>query len=220
MKGFFISFEGPEGSGKSTHAARLAERLRREGREVVQTREPGGTPTGEAIRHLLQHDAASAGLAPTTELLLFAASRAQLVADVIRPALARGACVVCDRFADSTTAYQGYGRGLDRAQILKLNALAVGDTMPDITILLDVDVPEALRRLRERNVKQRRSDDRFEREAAAFHERVRRGYLNLARRWPQRFRVVDSSGTIETVDAAVWQAVRGLGAVRPRGGRR
>src|SRR5450759_4346826 len=134
MSARFITFEGPEGGGKSTQIIRLAERLRADGNEVVTTREPGGTATGEAIRGILQHDTAGEALAAETELLLFAASRAQLVRTVIVPALARGAWVLCDRFADSTTAYQGYGRQLDLNRIAWLNEMAMGGCLPRLTI--------------------------------------------------------------------------------------
>lgn len=207
MSGLFITFEGPEGSGKSTHAARLADRLAAAGYPVLRTREPGGTPTGEVIRDILQHDTTGEPLAPETELLLFSASRAQLVRRVIRPALERGEFVVCDRFADSTTAYQGYGRGFDIEQVLALNAWALGGTDPDITVLLDLPVSCGFERLRARNEARGHTPDRFEREAVAFHERVREGYLDLARRFPGRIRVVPSEGNADAVHDAVWAAV-------------
>jgi len=207
MKGMFITFEGTEGSGKSTHALRLAARLREEGYEVVPTREPGGTPTGEAIRDILQHDSAGELLFPETEVMLFAASRAQLVRRVIRPALERGACVVSDRFADSTAAYQGYGRGVDVEMIVAMNALAVGGVVPDLTILLDIDVALGFQRIRERNHRTGQADDRFEREGTVFHQRVREGYLRLARRWPDRIRLLDSRGDPDGVAEEAWRMV-------------
>jgi dTMP kinase len=217
MTGLFITFEGPEGSGKSTHAAGLARRLRERGLDVVETREPGGTPTGEAIRRVLQHDAAGEPISPVAEVLLFAASRAQLVSRVILPALERGAVVVCDRFADSTTAYQGYGRGLDIDMIVGLNALAIGNAVPDMTILLDLEVKTGFERLTRRMHSQQVSHDRFEREEMSFHERVRAGYIEMAARSPERFRIVDSRGDVETVDAAVWRIVdKELLGRRPR----
>ena len=139
-KGRFITLEGPEGSGKSTHAQRLAERLRRQGHAVLCTREPGGTRTGEIIRNVLQHDQAGEAICPAAETLLFAASRAQLVQHVILPALRQGQWVISDRFADSTTAYQGYGRGFDLAAIGAINAFAIDGAEPDLTFLLDVNV--------------------------------------------------------------------------------
>jgi len=137
MKGLFITFEGPEGSGKSTHVARLAKRLKKSGYEVLMTREPGGTIAGEAIREVLQYDRRGEQVSPETETLLFIASRAQLVRTIIMPALKRGVCVICDRFADSTIAYQGYGRGLDVSSLVKLNDFAINGAVPDLTILLD-----------------------------------------------------------------------------------
>lgn len=208
MRGKFITFEGPEGSGKSTHARLLADQLRAGGHPVIMTREPGGTPLGESIRSLLQHDAGGEGMAAEAELLLFMASRAQLVSQVVRPALVKGLCVVCDRFADSTTAYQGYARGCDVEKILALSDLATGGLAPDLTILLDVDVKAAFKRLHQRNLRNGVGKDRIEREALAFHERVRSGYLDLARRWPERIRVVDAARDTDAVQADIWRLVQ------------
>jgi dTMP kinase len=208
MKGLFVTFEGPEGSGKSTQAGRLEARLRSLGYEVLRTREPGGTPTGELIREILQHDKTGEPIAPSAEALLFAASRAQLVRNVIAPALDRGACVVCDRFADSTTAYQGYGRGFDVETMIQINAFAIGETIPGITFLLDLDVSLGFERLGKRNQQRATEHDRFEREEQSFHERVRAGYLDLARRWPGRFTVLDGSADEDETAARVWQAVQ------------
>jgi dTMP kinase len=202
MRGRFITFEGPEGSGKSTQAQWLVERLKEEGVPVVQTREPGGTPLGEAIRGILQHDTAGEPPAPRAELLLFEASRAQLVSRVVLPALAAGTWVVCDRFADSTTAYQGYGRGLDLDLVLAMNAAAVGDAVPDLTLLLDVEVADGFRR-----TEHRPGRDRMEREEIAFHESVRRGFLELAARWPDRIRVVRTDRSPDATRAAIWDIV-------------
>lgn len=207
MRGLFVTFEGPEGSGKSTQAGRLADRLRALGREVISTREPGGTPTGELIRDILQHNRTEESIAPAAEALLFAASRAQLVRNVIAPALARGACVVCDRFADSTTVYQGHGRGFNVETMIEINAFATGETTPDLTFLLDVDVEVGFERLARRNRENAATRDRFEREDRAFHERVRDGYLELARRRPDRVRILDAAADEEDVAALVWQAV-------------
>ncbi|MBM4142235.1 MAG: dTMP kinase [Lentisphaerae bacterium] len=219
MRGLFITFEGPEGSGKTTQARRLAERLRAAGCEVVATREPGGTRTGEAIRAILQHDAAAEALYPEAEALLFAASRAQLVNAVILPALRRGACVVSDRFADSTVAYQGYGRGFDVRHMLEINAFAVGEAVPDLTFLLDVPVREGAERVRRRNAALGGGRDRFEQESEAFHERVREGYLALAARDPRRFRVVDTGREEDRAAGEIWEQARALVAARlgPRG---
>lgn len=206
-QGKFITFEGPEGSGKSTQVRRLAQRLEAAGRTVLLTREPGGTPTGEAIRGILQHDHAGEPICAAAELLLFEASRAQLVDRVIRPALACGTWVVCDRFTDSTVAYQGYGRGFDVNAILELNRVAVQGCEPDLTVLLDVETQVGLGRMAQRNQKTRVATDRFEREATEFHERIRAGYLQLARRWPQRIRLLGGMHDEESVATAVWKVV-------------
>lgn len=202
-RGKFITLEGPEGAGKSTHLRRLAEALRGRGIEVLTTREPGGTPLCEAVRGLLQFNAA--GEAPQTraEVLLFLASRAQLVSQVIEPALARGVWVLCDRFCDSTFAYQGYGRGLELAQLHALNAFATGGLMPDLTLLLDIPEAESARRLAER----KGPADRFEQEQAAFHRRLAEGFREMAAAEPARFRVIDSSGSEAQTAAQVLAAV-------------
>lgn len=209
-RGCFITFEGPEGSGKSTQSRRLAERIRAAGREVVTTREPGGTRTGEAIRNIVQHDSAGEPIYRETEVLLFAASRAQLVRAVILPALERGAWVVSDRFADSTTAYQGYGRGLDVDTIQKINALAIGPAVPDLTFLLDLDIRVGFERLKERAAGGAIAHDRIEREEAAFHERVRQGYLKLAAGGGARWRVIRTDREQAAVHEDIWNAVQPL----------
>ena len=205
-RGKFITFEGPEGGGKSTQIRHLARRLEQAGLEVLLTREPGGTATGELVREILQHDRAGEPICPETETLLFEACRAQLVRRVIRPALDRGAWVLCDRFADSTTAYQGFARGFPIPTVLALNRFAMGVTRPDLTILLDLPVRTGMRRLSGRSGPAGR--DRIEREARAFHERVRDGYRTLARRWPGRFRVIRASQSVDRVSARVWEVVR------------
>lgn len=167
-------------------------------------REPGGTPTGEAIREILQHDSAGEPIAPETEVLLFAASRAQLVRTVLLPALERGACVVCDRFSDSTLAYQGYGRGFDVGQLIAINAFATSGIQPDVTVLLDLDVARGFERIGKRNEAEHRNRDRFEKEEISFHEAVRAGYLELAQRWPERFAVIQSDGDVATVEESIW----------------
>ncbi|MBM4153666.1 MAG: dTMP kinase [Lentisphaerae bacterium] len=206
-RGRFITFEGPEGGGKTTQARRLVARLERAGLRAVYTREPGGTATGEAIRGILQHDHAQEPVHAETEVLLFAASRAQLVRRVIRPAIEEGAWVVSDRFADSTTVYQGIGRGFGMDAMIGINAFAIGGTVPDLTLLLDLDVEAGFRRLAERQSREGTGPDRMEREAREFHRRVREGYLELARREPARFRVLDASGGPEAVESLVWAEV-------------
>ncbi len=204
-RGTFITFEGPEGGGKSTQIRLLAERLTAQGITVRITREPGGTHIGEAVRHLLQHDERpDAEMSFRTEVLLFCASRAQIVAEVIRPALERGEWVLCDRFTDSTLAYQGYGRGLPLDLLRTLNDFATDGLTPDLTILLDISTDEGFRRVAARAA----SQDRIERAARAFHERLREGYLEMARGEPERFcRVTTERPVAETADD-VWRIVR------------
>jgi dTMP kinase len=207
-RGKFITFEGPEGGGKTTQAKRLLLRLANEGHEVIYTREPGGTPTGEAIREILQYDKAGEPLCDQAEVFLFAASRSQLVRTVIVPALERGTHVVCDRFADSTTVYQGYGRGFDIETMIAINEFAINGAVPDITLLMDVDVAIGFDRLASRQRELFQKSDRIEREAREFHERVRRGYLALAERWPERFRKINAMRDPAEVEADVWNWVQ------------
>ncbi len=211
MRGRLISFEGPDGGGKTTQARRLVARLERRGLGVVYTREPGGTAAGEAIRRILQHEEFPEPLCAEAEVLLFAASRAQLVRRVIRPALEGGLWVVADRFLDSTTVYQGHARGLGVEAVEALHRIAVGDTRPDLTLILDSGPFEAALRLRRRQAGGGEAPDRLEREDAAFHERVREGYRELARREPQRCRWIDTSAPAETVEAAIWAEVERAG---------
>ncbi len=206
MKGKLITFEGIEGSGKSTHARLLTERMRVAGHKVVEVREPGGTHVGEDIRRLLSRKDGSEIMCPQTELLLFMASRAQLARDVIIPAMRRGEHVVCDRFSDSTTAYQGYARGCDLKLIARINAFAVQNISPDLTILLDLEPRAGFRRLQRRNRRQGTSKDRIESESMAFHERVHNGYLALAKTHPKRFCVVNVNRPLENVRADIWKA--------------
>lgn len=198
----FITFEGPEGGGKSTQIQLLADRLRRQGYGVTTTREPGGTPIGDQIRNVL-HDTANTAMSPTAELLLYSASRAQHVAEVIRPALAAGRVVLCDRFADSSMAYQGYGRGLDRAMLAALAAIATGGLTPDLTLLLDLDVRQGLARRADRGEEMNRLDL----EAVGFHERVRAGYHALAAAEVERWATIDANREVEAVAADVWRVV-------------
>ena len=208
-RGAFITLEGGEGSGKSTQIALLAERLRAGGAEVVITREPGGTPVGDRIRALVL-DVAHTGMAPRSELLLYEASRAELVSAVIAPALERGAVVLCDRFTDSSTAYQAYGRGLPLAEVLALNLLATGGVSPDLTLLLDLDPAEGLARAAGATVA-----DRLESEGLGFHERVRAGFLAVAAGEPLRVRVVDADSDPDEVAQRVADAVREAVATVP-----
>jgi dTMP kinase len=207
VSGLFISFEGGEASGKSIQAKRLADRLRAEGREVVSVREPGSTPVGERVRDIVLH-AQDIPLAPNAQALLYSTARAQLVRDVIRPALAAGKIVIVDRFYDSTLAYQGYGHGADLDQLRAVTDFTVGDTRPDRTLLLDLPVEAAEGRAATR--KPGRAWDRFEAEARAFHERVRDGYLKLAKAEPRRFAVIPADRDVEAVAADVWHEVEGL----------
>jgi dTMP kinase len=209
-RGRFITFEGTEACGKSTQYERVMVALRERGYEIISSREPGGTRTGELIRDVLQHNASGEDICPETEVLLFAASRAQLVRNVIVPALDAGTWVICDRFMDSTTAYQGYGRGFDVEKMIEINAFAVGDTVPDLTILLDVDVDTSLARMQARVQSTGEQLDRFERETREFHDRVRVGYRALAERWPERFRVIDSSVDVDDVAAEIWRSIEPL----------
>lgn len=209
MSGKFITFEGPEGSGKSTQIRLLQEKLKAEGIQVSCTREPGGTATGEEIRNLLQHDAAGEPLSERSELLLFTASRAQLMDQVILPALENGGWVLCDRFIDSTMAYQGFARGLNISTLDAINKFAVYERKPDLTILLDLEVEAGFQRLENRYADSEESHDRFEREAREFHHKVRSGYHELAAREPERFVIIDSDRAIEEVSADIWTAVQG-----------
>ncbi|MBL9152658.1 MAG: dTMP kinase [Verrucomicrobiales bacterium] len=204
-RGIFISFEGSEGCGKSTQIARLESRLRDVGIAVLRTREPGGTAVGERIRDLLQHAPEGAGMTSEAELLLFAASRAQLVREVIQPALDAGTWVIADRFLDSTTVYQGIGRGLGLEAVGAINAFAVGERLPDATFLLDMDAAVG----HARAVASRGdAPDRMEDQPLAFFETVRQGYLDLAKAHPQRIHVIDASDGIERIEQRIWLQCR------------
>ena len=204
MTGLFITFEGGEGCGKSTQIAALKARLEDMGKTVVQTREPGGTALGESVRNLLQYDDAGQGMSPEAELLLFAASRAQHVRELIVPAIAEGQIVLCDRFLDSTTVYQGVARAIDSKKVDTINQFAIGDTMPALTILIDLPPEIGLARVHAR------SDgklDRMENEAIEFFQAVRQGYLDLAKSEPKRFLVLDGSQSVEELETQIWQKV-------------
>jgi dTMP kinase len=196
----FITFEGSEGSGKSTQVQRLAARLDRSGVPYLVTREPGGTPIGETIRELLQFASHNSNMTSETELLLFEASRSQLVREVIKPALDRGMCVIADRFFDSTTVYQGAARKLDREMVERLNAFAVGDCIPDVTFVLDIDAVSAKLRMQKP-----RKPDRMEREPEEFYERVREAYRELAEREPDRIVLIEGSGGADEIENEIWK---------------
>lgn len=207
--GIFITFEGTEGSGKSTQIKRLAERLAKLGNPVLTLREPGGTPIGEEIRHLLKHSEANRAMFPETELLLMNAARAQLVREVIVPALQAGKVVLCDRFFDSTLVYQGYGRGLDLTEVRRLIDYAIANTFPDLTLLLRVplEVSEQRRASRHPGAPQR---DRFEETERAFFQRVEEGYDNLARAEGDRVRLIAATDSEERVAESIWLFVKPL----------
>lgn len=198
----FITFEGPEGSGKSTQIALLAGYLRQQGFSVLATREPGGTLIGDRVRACV-HDIEHTVMASTTELLLYSASRAQLVAEVIRPALAAGQIVLCDRFSDSTMAYQGYGRGLELEDLAAITRFATGGLKPDLTLLLDIDVEKGLAR----RVGGGGEMNRLDLEAIDFHNRVRRGYHRLAAAEPERWVIIPADRPHEVVQAEIRQVV-------------
>jgi dTMP kinase len=203
--GKLISFEGSEGSGKSTQIARLAAHLQKSGRDVVSTREPGGTEIGEQIRNIIVHNSKGDEMCAETELLLFTAARAQLVREVIAPSLASGKIVLSDRFLDSSTVYQGIARNLAADPVNQINRFAVGNVMPDLTIVIDVPTEVSLARL-----KQRASDlpDRMERENVDFYKKVREGYLVLAKGMPERFIVVDGTKNEDVIEKKIWAEVK------------
>ena len=210
MPGVFITFEGIEGSGKSTQISRLLQHLTNSGRPVTLTREPGGTPIGDQIRTILLNPA-NRMLDPAAELLLYAASRAQHLRDVILPALDAGRIVLCDRFSDATLAYQGYGRGLSVATIRELDRIVTAGLRPRLTVLLDLAPETGVRRARGRNTSQGLDGEaRFENEDLAFHDRVRNGYLELAMQEPERIRVVNAARTPEEIQDDIRKIVDGV----------
>jgi dTMP kinase len=211
MRGLFITFEGTEGSGKSTQIALLCKRLASLGHTVCALREPGGTPIGEEIRHTLKHSDINHGMTSETELLLMNASRAQLVEEMIRPALKGGGIVVCDRFYDSTIAYQGHGRGLDLAMVRQIIACAVGGTRPDLTLLLMVPVKMSeARRLGRLLPGLENVRDRMEEADRGFFERVEEGYRKLAAAEQDRIKTIDATLAVERVSEEIWKAVEPL----------
>src|ERR1044071_7500775 len=203
--GKLISFEGSEGSGKSTQIALLAAHFQKAGRDVISTREPGGTEIGEQIRNIIVHNSKGDEMCAETELLLFTAARAQLVREVIAPALLRGAIVLSDRFLDSSTVYQGIARNLAADPVAQINRFAVGEVMPDLTIVIDVPEEVSLAR-----VNKRASDlpDRMERENVDFYKKVREGYLVLAKGMPKRFILVDGTKTEDAIEKKIWSEVQ------------
>jgi dTMP kinase len=204
-RGFLISFEGSEGSGKSTQISRIADRFEDAGYDVVVTREPGGTPIGEEIRHILMHASEGDSMMPETELLLFAASRAQLVREVILPAVEAGKIVLCDRFMDSTTVYQGVARNIQSEPVHMINTFAVGHMTPDVTVVIDLDAELGLERVRHRA---NDLPDRMEQENIQFYQKVRNGYLMLAKAMPERFIVVDGELPREELEDKIWKELR------------
>lgn len=205
-KGYFITFEGIEGAGKSTHAMRLFETLKEKGYPVVLTREPGGTAIGEKLRALMI-DVAHPEMAPLTELFLVAASRAQHLHQLIRPALGEGKIVICDRFTDATLAYQGYGRELHLTMVREINETAAWNCKPDLTLLFDLDPYHAMARVRDRRHIEEQLPDRLERQGMEFYERVRKGYLDIAYEEPQRFRKFDGSLTLDVLWSQLYECV-------------
>ena len=212
MKGLFITFEGTEGSGKSTQISLLAERLRSMGHSVRTLREPGGTPIGEEIRHTLKHSKDNDAMTAEAELLLMNASRAQLVREVIRPALAKGEVVLCDRYYDSTTAYQGYGRQLNLKVVQANIDVAVGETRPDLTLLLLVphDLSEQRRQARQPTLPLPIKRDRIEEADQSFFVRVAKGYQAIAAAEPQRVRTIDGVGSVGEIQASIWRTIAPL----------
>jgi dTMP kinase len=216
QKGFFITFEGNEGCGKSTQVELLAQRLRALGHRARTLREPGGTPIGEEIRHTLKHSKNNHAMTAEAELFLMNASRAQLVREIIRPALTDGEIILCDRFYDSTTAYQGYGRQLNLQMVQAMIDVAVGDTRPNLTLLLTVpqEISELRRAVRQSTLPFMR--DRMEEADRKFFERVAKGYETIASAEPNRVRILDSSASIEVVCEKIWETVQ---PVLPKVGR-
>jgi dTMP kinase len=209
MRGVFLTFEGPEGSGKSTQLRTLAARLKEGGREVLETAEPGGTPIGVQIRRVLL-DSANRDLRPTTELLLMFAARAQNVEQWILPALAQGHVVLCDRFTDSTLVYQGCARGMGAEVVYDVDRIACRGLVPDLTLVIDIDTETGLARAHRRSVRTQDIETRMEEQDLSFHRQVREAYRQLASDEPQRVKLIDGSRAEPVVAADVWAAVEPL----------
>jgi dTMP kinase len=205
VAGVFITFEGSEGCGKTTQIKSLSNKLKTLGNNVEITREPGGTQIGESIRHLLQDPLNADKITPITELLLFSACRSELSERIIKPALARGDFVVCDRFYDSTYVYQGIGRSLNLSYIEQLKTISVGTLIPDLTIILDLNASTGLERAENR---QSGTLDRIEAESLQFFEKIRQGYLDLAKSEPERFFIIDGSLSIQEIESIIWDEVK------------
>jgi dTMP kinase len=206
--GRFITFEGIDGCGKTTQFRQLGHWLREQGKDVVETVEPGGTAIGQQVRKIVLNPD-NQDLQPRAELLLYFASRAQNVDEVIRPGLEAGRIVLCDRFTDSTLVYQGCGRGLDAEVVLALDRIACRGVKPDTTVLIDIDIETSLARAKRRNERVGQDESRIDEEGSAFHDRVRRGYLALAKAEPERFVVIDGRAAIGEVAVRIREAVRG-----------
>jgi len=204
VNSYFITFEGSEGCGKTTQIEALAKALEAQGKTVLITREPGGTLIGEKIRNLLQDPSHKNDISDMTELLLFSASRAELITSRIQPALSRGEIVICDRFYDSTFVYQGLGRAIDMNKVEQLNQITVGTLKPDLTILLDLDAKIGIERAKSR---QSGELDRIEKESLAFFEAVRNGYLELAKKEPERFKTIDGLLSVDAIKKIIWDTV-------------
>jgi len=208
MKGFFLTVEGIEGCGKTTQLKKIAKRLREAGRNCVMTKEPGGTPIGDRVRAILL-DPQAEGMDALSELFLLAASRRQNVVELVQPALEKGAVVLCDRYADASVVYQGYGRGLELQQVLDINRWATNGITPDITLVFDLSETVGLERARSRNASENlMAESRLEGEDMVFHRRVREGYLALAKEHPERIAVIDAARSIDEVFADVLDVLR------------
>ena len=206
MRGYFITFEGSEGCGKTTQINALAKRFEDEGRTVQITREPGGTIIGEKIRDLLQDPINKNSINPLTELLLFSASRSELITSVIQPALSRGEIVISDRFTDSTLVYQGLARSIGIPTVQQLNKITIGTLKPDLTILLDLDTEIGIKRAMER---QSGKLDRIETESLDFFETIRKGYLELAKNEPNRIKIINGILSISEIETQIWEIIKG-----------